>query len=93
MPDAATPCLLWSIPHGATAGNVLRTGVLALVLDAVPDVRVVLLSPLAADPAFVREFTAPRVACEPLPPHTPSGLEGRLLGVIQSNFLAVWSSV
>jgi hypothetical protein len=25
-------CLLWSIPHGATAGNILRTGVLASVL-------------------------------------------------------------
>ena len=82
-------CLLWSIPHGATAGNVLRTGVLASVLAAVPDVRVVLLSPLAADPPFVREFAHPRVSFEVLPPHAPAGFEGRLLGVIQASFLAV----
>jgi len=81
--------LLWSIPHGATAGNILRTGVLASVLDRVPDVHIVLLSPLSADPAFVREFTHPRVTFEALPPHVPTGLEGRLLGVIQSRFLSV----
>jgi hypothetical protein len=86
---AAPFCLLWSIPHGATAGNVLRTGVLASVLDAVPDARVVLLSPLAADPAFTSEFAHPRVAFEVLPPHTPGGFEGRLLGVIQARYLQV----
>ena len=82
-------CLLWSIPHGATAGNVLRTGVLASVLAAVPDVRIVLLSPLSADPAFVREFAHPRVSFDVLPPHAPAGFEGRLLGVIQASFLTV----
>jgi hypothetical protein len=86
MNGAPARCLLWSIPHGATAGNILRTGVLASVLDRVPDVRIVLLSPLAADPAFVREFEHPRIGFEVLPPHVPSGVEGRLLGVIQSCF-------
>jgi len=81
--------LLWSIPHGATAGNILRTGVLAGVLDAVPDAHVVLLSPLAADPAFTNEFVHPRVAFDVLPPHTPGGFEGRLLGVIQARYLQV----
>jgi hypothetical protein len=67
----------------------LRTGVLASVLDAVPDLRVVLLSPLSADPAFTREFAHPRVAFEVLPPHVLTGLEGRLFGVLQVRFLQV----
>ena len=40
------PCLLWTIPNGSSAGNMLRTGVLARVLEYVADARVVLLSPL-----------------------------------------------
>jgi len=83
----ANPCLLWSIPHGATAGNILRTGVLAAVLDAVPDLRVVLLSPLSADPAFTREFSHPRVGFEVLAPHVPAGFEGTLFGVLQARYL------
>ena len=54
MPACARPRLLWTVPNGASAGNVLRTGVLAAVLDRVPDGHVVLMSPLAADPAFTR---------------------------------------
>jgi hypothetical protein len=89
MTRAAAPCLLWSIPHGGTAGSMLRTGVMASVLAAVPDLRVVLLSPLVADPAFVQEFAHPRVSYDLLPPHVPTGLEGRLLGIIQSCFFTV----
>ena len=89
MTRGSAPCLLWSIPHGGTAGSMLRTGVMASVLAAVPDLRVVLLSPLAADPAFVREFAHPRVSFDILPPHAPAGLEGRLLGIIQSCFFTV----
>jgi CDP-Glycerol:Poly(glycerophosphate) glycerophosphotransferase len=88
MTRGSTPCLLWSIPHGGTAGSMLRSGVMASVLAAVPNLRVVLLSPLSADPAFVREFAHPRVSFEVLPPHAPAGFEGRLLGVIQSCFFA-----
>lgn len=82
-------CLLWSIPHGATAGNILRTGVLASVLDASPDLRVVLLSPLSADPAFTCEFAHPRVAFDVLPPYVPTGFDGRLLGIIQARYLQI----
>ena len=85
----SAPCLLWSIPHGATAGNILRTGVLAAVLDAVPDVRVVLVSPLSEDPAFTREFAHPRVGFETLAPHAPAGFEGRLFGVLQARYLQI----
>lgn len=81
--------LLWSIPHGGTAGSMLRTGAMAAVLDAVPDLRVVLLSPLSGDPAFIGELAHPRVGFEILPSHTPAGLEGRLLSVIQARYLDV----
>ena len=62
---------------------------MASVLDAVPDLQVVLLSPLAADPAFTREFAHPRVSFEILPPHVPQGLEARLLSLVQARFLDV----
>ena len=84
---AATPCLLWTIPNGSSAGNVLRSGVLARVLDHVGDLRVVLVSPLVADPAFTSEFAHPRVAFERLRAHVPSGLEGRLLSLVQARYL------
>jgi len=85
----SSPCLLWSIPHGASAGSMLRTGVLAAVLDAVPELRVVLLSPLSAEPAFTSEFAHPRVSFETLPPHAPAGFEGRLFGIVQARYLQV----
>jgi CDP-glycerol:poly(glycerophosphate) glycerophosphotransferase len=67
----------------------LRTGVLTSVLDSDPDVEIVLLSPLSADPGFTCEFTHPRIRFEVLPPHSPRGLEGRLLGVVQARYLDV----
>jgi hypothetical protein len=33
------------------------------------------------------EFAHPRVAFEPLPPHVPTGVERRLLGIIQARYL------
>jgi hypothetical protein len=81
------PCLLWSVPNGSSAGNVLRSGVLARVLDSVRDVRVVLMSPLAADTAFTSEFGHPRVRFELLPAHVPAGLEARLSGILQARYL------
>jgi len=84
---AAAPGLLWTIPNGSSAGNVLRSGVLARVLDEVRDLRVALVSPLAADPAFTSEFAHPRVAFEPLRPHVPAGLEARLLALVQARYL------
>src|SRR4029077_8087808 len=67
------PCLLWTSPNGGCAGNVLRAGVLARVLELVGEARVVLVSPLIADPSFTAEFAHPRVSFEPLPPHVPAG--------------------
>lgn len=87
MTRRAAPRLLWSVPNGSSAGNVLRSGVLAGILDRVRDATVVLMSPLAADPAFTSEFADSRVTFEPLPPHVPAGLEARLLGIIQARYL------
>ena len=67
----------------------LRSGVMARVLAAVPDLHIVIMSPLAADPVFTREFEHPRVTFEPLPAHVPTGLEARLLGCIQARFMDV----
>jgi hypothetical protein len=82
------PTVLLSIPHGGSAGNVLRTGLLRRLLDAHRDARLVLLSPLVNDPAFVAEFSHPRVLFEDLPPHVPGGLEARLLAIVQAGYLA-----
>jgi hypothetical protein len=86
------PCLLWTIPNGGCAGNVLRTGVLARVLESAGDARVVLVSPLVADPSFTAEFAHPRVSFEPLPPHVPAGLERRFLSVLQARYLEARST-
>jgi hypothetical protein len=79
--------ILFSVPHGAAAGNMVRTGVLRRVLDADAAVRVTILSPMAADPDFVNEVAHPRVSVEPLPPHQPAGLEARLLALMQAAYL------
>lgn len=76
-----------SIPHGGAAGNVLRTGLVRRLLEATDDVRVVLLSPLVKDPAFIAEFAHRRVVCADLPPHRPHGLEARLLAIVQAGYL------
>ena len=65
----------------------LRTGLVQRVLDSADDVEIVLVSPLVDDAAFVREFSHPRVRFEHLPPHRPSGLEGRLLALIQASYI------
>jgi hypothetical protein len=79
--------VLVSVPHGFSAGNMLRTGLVQRILDSAPAIRVVLASPLADDAAFVREFAHPRVQFEPLPPHRPAGLEARLLALIQASYI------
>lgn len=75
------------MPHGGAAGNILRTGILSRVLDADRDIRIVMVSPLVNDAGFVREFTHPRISFEPLPPHTPAGVESRLLALMQAAYL------
>jgi hypothetical protein len=82
-----TSTVLVSVPHGAAAGNLLRTGIVRRLLDADSSVRVVLLSPLVNDPEFAREAAHPRVALEELPPHQPQGLEARLLALMQAAYL------
>ncbi len=79
--------VLVSVPSGVSAGNILRGGVIDRLLDANHDVKVVIVSPLVRDAAFVEEFSRPRVAFEDLPPHTPSGLEARLMALIQAGYL------
>ena len=83
----AVATILISVPHGAAAGNMLRHGLLGRLLGADSSARVVLASPLSRDAGFVREFAHPRVEFEDLPAHTPSGLEGRLLTLMQACYL------
>jgi hypothetical protein len=83
----SAPVVLVSIPHGGSAGNVLRTGLVGRLLDSAAKPGVVIVSPLVKDAAFVREFEHPRVRFEDLPPHRPEGLEGRLLALVQAGYI------
>jgi CDP-glycerol glycerophosphotransferase (TagB/SpsB family) len=78
-----------SVPHGTSAGNMLRAGgLLNRVLDADRSLHVVLLSPMARDAAFVGEFSRDRVQIVDQPAHTPLGLEARLLAIVQASYLS-----
>jgi len=78
-----------SVPHGTSAGNMLRAGgLLDRVLDADRSARIVLLSPMARDAEFVREFSRERVQIIDQPAHTPAGLEARLFSIVQSSYLS-----
>jgi hypothetical protein len=81
------PVVLVSVPHGSSAGNVLRTGLVQRLLDSAPGVEVVLASPLVEDVSFVQEFRHPRVTFELLPPHRPAGVEARLMALIQASYV------
>lgn len=82
-----------SVPHGASAGNMLRHGLLPRLLAAgdsgsdAAEIRVVIASPLTRDAAFAREFEHERVVFEDLPAHQPSGLEARLQSLMQAAYL------
>jgi hypothetical protein len=77
-----------SVPHGTSAGNMLRAGgLLDRLQEFDPSLRIVLLSPLVHDPAFVREFARQGVTLADLPAHRPSGLEARLLALVQASYL------
>jgi hypothetical protein len=65
----------------------LRNGLIQRLLDFSPSLRVVLASPLMRDPAFVREFSHPRLVFEDLPSHRPEGIEARLLALVQAAYL------
>lgn len=78
-----------SVPHGTSAGNMLRSGgLLDRVLESDPALQVVLLSPMSKDPQFVREFERPRVTLADQPAHVPRGLEARLLAIVQASYLS-----
>jgi CDP-glycerol glycerophosphotransferase (TagB/SpsB family) len=78
-----------SVPHGTSAGNMLRAGgLLDRILDADRAAQVVLLSPMARDAAFVTEFSRDRVRILDQPAHTPLGLEARLLAIVQASYLS-----
>jgi hypothetical protein len=76
-----------SVPHGAAAGNMVRTGVLRRIVESDPRLRVVVLSPMASDPRFVGEIGHPRVTVEALAPHQPQGLEARLVALLQAAYI------
>lgn len=63
-------------------------GLLDRVLEADRSLKVVLLSPMARDAAFVREFARDRVTMIDQPAHTPQGLEARLLAIVQASYLS-----
>jgi hypothetical protein len=78
-----------SVPHGTSAGNMLRSGgLLDRILESDSSLHVVLLSPMSKDPQFVREFERPRVTFVDEPAHVPSGLEARLLAIVQASYLS-----
>ena len=83
-----TRSIFVSVPHGTSAGNMLRAGGL---LDRLREfdaaLQVVLFSPMARDAAFAKEFDRPGVLLLDQPAHKPSGLEARLVSLIQSAFL------
>ncbi|HEX6214754.1 MAG TPA: CDP-glycerol glycerophosphotransferase family protein [Vicinamibacterales bacterium] len=79
--------IMFAVPHGAAAGNMVRTGIIRRVLECEPSVQAVILSPMAADHAFVNEVSHPRVTVDTLPPHRPEGLEARLLALMQAGYL------
>ncbi len=63
-------------------------GLLDRILESDPTLQVVLLSPMSKDPQFVREFERPRVTFVDQPAHVPSGLEARLLAIVQASYLS-----
>src|SRR5712692_10034278 len=77
-----------SVPHGTSAGNMLRAaGLLARVRDSAPAATIVVLSPMAHDPAFVSEFQGLGIEIIDEPPHRPAGLEARLFAIVQASYL------
>lgn len=84
-----TRSIFVSVPHGTSAGNMLRAGgLLDRIREFDPALTIVLLSPMARDAAFVKEFSGPGVVILDQPPHVPAGLEARLVSLVQASFLS-----
>jgi len=78
-----------SVPHGTSAGNMLRSGgLLDRILESDSSLHVVLLSPMAKDPQFVWEFGRQRVAFIDQPAHLPRAVERGLLAITQASYLS-----
>lgn len=67
-----------TVQTGMVVRDLLRCGPLERILSH-PEVRVVLLTPGARDPAFVAEFERDRVRIEPHYPYAPSNMVWRLM--------------
>src|SRR5688572_13472427 len=63
-------------------------GLLDRLLESDPALHIVLMSPMARDAQFVREFERPRVTIVDQPAHQPRGLEARLLAIVQASYLS-----
>jgi hypothetical protein len=86
---ASAGAVFISVPHGTSAGNMLRAGRLLERLRLFDPTRpIVLLSPLSRDAAFVKEFGRPGLQMIDLPAHQPKGLEARLNAVVQASYLS-----
>ena len=79
---------LLSIPHGGSAGNVLRTGLVVAAARRARPPTVVIVSPLVERRRrSSRSSSTTRVRFEDLPPHRPAGLEGRLVALVQAAYI------
>lgn len=63
-------------------------GLLDRLREHDPAMPIVLMSPMARDAAFVKEFERPGVLLLDQPPHVPGGLEARLISLLQAAFLS-----
>ena len=82
-----SPCVLVSVPHGAAAGNMLRTGSIARLLDHDRDLRLVMLSPMATDAAFLREARPSASHGRGPPGASACRPRARLLALMQASYL------
>jgi hypothetical protein len=74
------------VPSWTNAANVLRTGTLDVLRRRLPDVPVVIVSPLADDVRFRREFERPGVVLARLEPYDPGQWERRVYSVLGEQF-------
>jgi hypothetical protein len=79
------PCVFLSIPSGHNVSNLLRSGFLPALVEG--GAQVVVLSPFAADPSFVGEFTRDRVEVAPLLPWNPTAAERAVESTLSERFL------
>lgn len=76
--------IFFALPRGWDRRFVLRTGVLAPLLEA--GIRPVILTPKATDPEFRAEFA--HLDLEPYEPHTPGTIEGSYRRILNFLFAA-----